>query len=136
MPAARARAAKSLGKTLAFSQRSSSATSETWLESIACSEKPVGAQSKLASVTRSLMESRTFFSSAPCAKRASNIFEEKKAGSGGRAGGGRGRREGEKGGNDLKMKRREFPLAASPIFIANCQACTLVTQRAYPRLGL
>lgn len=56
------------------SDLSNNATSATWLESMACKEKPVDAQSKLASVTRSFMASKTFFNRLPCTSRNSNIF--------------------------------------------------------------
>ena len=56
------------------SARSSSATSDTWLESIACSEIPVVEQSKLASVTRSFIASVSFLSTAPSVILASNML--------------------------------------------------------------
>ena len=57
------------------SARSSSATSDTWLESIACSEIPVVEQSKLASVTRSFIASVSFLSTAPSVILASNMVK-------------------------------------------------------------
>lgn len=49
-------------------------TSETWDESMAWSLNPsIGSASKFASVTRSLIESRTFLRMEPWFKRASNI---------------------------------------------------------------
>ena len=53
---------------------SSMVTRLTWLLSMACSDMPVALQSKLASLTRSLMASRTFLSRLPVLRRASNIF--------------------------------------------------------------
>ena len=52
----------------------SSATRATWLESMACNENPVEEQSKLASVTKSLMASNTFLSKLPCTSLSSNIL--------------------------------------------------------------
>ena len=60
------------------SARRSSPTSETWLESIACSEMPVPVQSKLASVTRSFIASVIFLSIPPSVIRASNMTADKK----------------------------------------------------------
>lgn len=70
MPSARFRSQRKWSKPVSLSKRE---TRATWLESMACSAIPVSEQSKLVSVTRSLMASRTFFSREPCRSLPSNI---------------------------------------------------------------
>lgn len=54
---------------------SCTATNETWLVSIACNDMPLDEQSHDASVTKSLMASKIFFSNEPCDNWASNILD-------------------------------------------------------------
>ena len=70
MPRERFRSQRKCSKP---SLRRERVTSDTWEESMACREMEVDAQSKLASLTKSLMESITFLRSPPCTSLASNI---------------------------------------------------------------
>ena len=54
--------------------RNINATKETCEESIACNANPLAVHSKFASVTKSLIDSRTFFKMDPWRMRASNMM--------------------------------------------------------------